>query len=239
MWHDVRGRRVGYGHADERWLHLPGVATFSFDPTGVKAVAREDVALDKIRDAHRRRVLPLALQALGQQVLHASAVTLEAGAVAFCGKSGTGKSTIAYALSRRGYPPCADDAVAFDLAGGVPELVPLPFALRLRPDSVAYYNEEAPPLEARHPIARQPLAAVCVLERGVGGTELRRIGRNEAFRALLAHAYSFGSKNGPRRQRMVEHYLSLASQVPVFRVRLASGLSTLADTLDEIQAAVA
>jgi hypothetical protein len=38
---------------------------------------------------------------------------------------------------------------------------------------------------------------------------------------------------------MLEHYLRLASEVPVFRVVLASGLSELDHTLDEIEAAVA
>jgi hypothetical protein len=220
-------------------VHLPGVATFSFDPTGVEAVAAEHVALDRIRDAHRRLVLPLALQALGQEVLHASAVALGAGAVAFCGQSGTGKSTVAYALARRGHPPCADDAVAIDLADGAPELIPLPFALRLRSPSAAYYQEQGRPLEVQHPVERRPLAAICVLERGDNGTDLRRLGRAEAFPALLAHAYCFGSTDEFRTRRMVEHYLTLASDIPVFQVRLASGLSTLAGTLDEIEAAVA
>jgi hypothetical protein len=56
---------------------------------------------------------------------------------------------------------------------------------------------------------------------------------------LLAHAYSFGFKDERRRRQMMEHYLSIASEVPVFQVVLASGLSTLDGTLDEIQAAVA
>jgi hypothetical protein len=239
VWHDVHGRLVGYGHAGERWLHVPGVATFSFDPSGMVAVAREDVALDKIRDAHRRLVLPLALQALGQEVLHASAVEFEAGAVVFCGASGTGKSTVAYAFARRGHPPCADDAVAVDLGRGAPELVPLPFALKLRPASAVHYDQEAGPLEVQHPVAARRLAAICMLQRGNGAAGVRRLGRAEAFPSLLAHAYCFGSKDEARTRRMLEHYLSLASQVPVLRVRPASGLDALAGTLDEIQAAVA
>jgi hypothetical protein len=243
VWLDAQGRQVGYGHAGEGWLHLVGVATFTFGPSGVEAVAREDVATEKIRDAHRRLVLPLALQALGQEVLHASAVAVEAGAVAFCAESGTGKSTVAYALARRGHPPCADDAVAIGPGRRGPELIPLPFALRLRPASAAYFGEDAQPLEVQHPVERRPLAAICVLQRLEQrleeGTGIRRLGRAEAFPALLAHAYSFGLNDERRRRRMMEHYLSLASEVPVFRVDLASGVSTLARTLDEIEAAVA
>lgn len=239
VWLDVQGAQVGYGHAEEAWLHLPGVATFTFGPSGVEAVAREDVAIEKIRDAHRRLVLPLALQALGQEVLHASAVAFETRAVAFCAESGIGKSTVAYSLARRGHPPCADDAVAIEPGRRGPELIPLPFALRLRPASAAYYGEDAGPLEVQDPAGRQPLAAICVLQRRDEGTGIHRLGRSEAFPAVLAHAYSFGLNDERQRRRMMEHYLSLASEVPVFRVFLASGLSTLAGTLDEIEAAVA
>jgi hypothetical protein len=239
VWLDAQGRQVGYGHAGERWLQLPGVATFTFGPSGVEAVAGEDVAIERIRDAHRRLVLPLALQALGQEVLHASAVAFETGAVAFCAESGTGKSTVAYALGQRGHPPCADDAVAIRPGRRGPELIPLPFALRLRPASAAYYGQDPGAAEVQDPAARRPLAAICVLERRDEGTGTRRLGRSEAFPALLAHAYSFGLNDERRRRRMIEHYLSLASDVPVYRVVLASGLSTLDDTLDQIEAAVA
>jgi hypothetical protein len=212
---------------------------FTFGPGGVEAVAPEDVATEKIRDAHRRLVLPLALQVLGQEVLHASAVAVEAGAVAFCGSSGTGKSTVAYSLARRGHPPCADDAAAIEFGRRWPELIPLPFALKLRPDSAAYYGEDAGPLEVQNPLERRPLAAICVLHREEKGNAVRRLDRAEAFPAVLAHAYSFGLDDESRRRRMMDHYLRLASEVPVFRVDLASDLSTLDDTLDEIEAAIA
>lgn len=217
---------------------MPGVATFTFDRAGVEAVAHEGAAPERIRDAHRRLVLPLALQALGQEVLHASAVAMDAKAVAFCGQSGTGKSTVAYGLARRGHPPCADDAVAIDLGHGIPELLPLPFALRLRPAPAAYFEEDGRGLDVERPISRRRLAAVCVLQRGENGTGVRRLDSAEAFPALLAHAYSFGLEDEPRRRRMVEHFLRLASEVQVLRVRLAPGLSTLAATLDEIEAAL-
>jgi hypothetical protein len=220
-------------------MHLHGIATFKFDPSGVEAIAGDEVADEKIRDAHRRLVLPLALQALGQQVLHASAVAFDSGAVAFCAESGTGKSTVAYSLARRGHPPCADDAVAIGHGPRGPELIPLPFALRLRPASADYYGEEGGATQVQHPVDGRPLAAICVLQRGEGGSEVSRLSRTEAFPALLAHAYSFGLGDESRRRRMMQHYLSLASEVPVFRVTLASGLSTLPETLDEIEAAVA
>lgn len=239
VWQDDDGRAVGYGHAEDGWLHVLGVATFRFGPHGVVAIAPETVTSEAVRDAHRRLVLPLALQALGQEVLHASAVEFGAGAVAFCGKKTSGKTTVAYSLARRGHPECADDAVAVELGDDGPELLPLPFALRLRPASAAHYRDETRTLGVRRPTERLPLAAVCVLERGSHTSHVRRLTSVDAFPALLAHAYAFGIADQGRRRQMIEHYLSLASEVPVFEVRLTSGLSTLDGTLDEVEAAVA
>ncbi len=70
---------------------------------------------DSIEDTYRRGVLPLVLQLRGHEVLHASAVSTASGLLVLCGVSGTGKSTFAYGLSRRGYPLWADDAVVLDI----------------------------------------------------------------------------------------------------------------------------
>lgn len=48
-------------------------------------------------------------------VLHASAVRVGGKAVLFCGASGAGKSTIAAALDRQGYPVVSDDVCAIDV----------------------------------------------------------------------------------------------------------------------------
>src|ERR671935_59558 len=63
----------------------------------------------------------------GREVLHASAVITARGVVAFCAVSTTGKSTIAYQFSRRGYGIWADDALAFDGADRGVTALWLPF----------------------------------------------------------------------------------------------------------------
>jgi hypothetical protein len=119
----------------------------------------------------------------------------------------------------------------------------LPFAVRLRPDAVAYLN--ASPLRADETAgdgASDPepaaLAAVAVLER------VERLGRmapverlrpSAAFPAVLAHAYCFSLREPERRRRMVERYLDLTTRVPVFLIRVESGLERLPATLDAIE----
>jgi hypothetical protein len=57
------------------------------------------------------RVLPNVAIAHGYEALHASAVSTDRGVVAIAAPSGTGKSTLALELVRRGWPLFADDTV--------------------------------------------------------------------------------------------------------------------------------
>src|SRR5919106_5320553 len=141
--------------------------------TPVNDAPEVEVWRDSILDAYYRSVLPMALQAQGAEVLHASAVLTPRGVLALCARSGTGKSTLAYGLSRRGYPLRADDAVAFENSGAQINVRPLPFSIRLRPDAAAFFDQAHVPLSlALMPDSvtqveerLTPLAALIVLER--------------------------------------------------------------------------
>ncbi|MGC4081799.1 MAG: hypothetical protein QM736_06755 [Vicinamibacterales bacterium] len=84
---------------------------------------------------YRRSVLPMALQMLGAEALHASAVATTRGIVCFSARSGIGKSTIAFGLRQRGFPQWADDGVVFRAGEGRVLATPLPYQARLRPTS--------------------------------------------------------------------------------------------------------
>ena len=60
-------------------------------------------------------VFGILLHQRRQIVLHASAVLAGGKAILFCGKSGTGKSTLAAALSQRGYRLLTDDVCAISI----------------------------------------------------------------------------------------------------------------------------
>ena len=123
------------------WLQVPGVASFRFtvDSGEVRVYARSSAHPERVRDVYRRIVLPMALQALGWEILHASAVLVGEQVTALCGDPQTGKSTSAYGLSRRGYQLWADDAVALQLSGDGAQATPLPFRLRLRPAVASFF----------------------------------------------------------------------------------------------------
>jgi hypothetical protein len=252
VWRDSDGAVLAYaeGAGDEYWMHLPGLASFRFSSRGdeiaatVASTAREELVLD----AYRRRVLPMALQVCGREVMHASAVRSPAGVAALCADSETGKSTIAFGLSGRGYPLWADDLVAFDITDHVGRAISLPFNLRLRPSAAALFdlNTTQSPIatgDDHSPAGKEtaPLLAVCVLRREDAGTAVavRRLSLAEAFAAVLAHAWSFGLEDSERKRRMIHNYLDLAAGTPVFDICFQPGLTNLPAILDALEQVMA
>jgi hypothetical protein len=226
------------------------VARFRFDGRGEQVAVTMNGCVSEgvVQDVYRRWALPLILQALDLEVLHASAVRGPTGVVGFCGDSEAGKSTLAYGLSRRGYPAWADDALALWVFEGSARAVPLPFALRLRHASAAFFG-----CDARGPLGSPPspaiteqgsrLVTLCVLERRdisdvAVEVEVSRVSGVAAFAAIAAHAYCFSLKDEARRHRMVERYLALAARVPVLRVRYGSDLMRLSELIDAVEVVV-
>jgi len=235
--HDSTVIATGYTVNGEHWMDWPHLASFCFrdDTDTVMALAQPPIRTDVITDTFRRSVLPLALQTRGQEVLHSSAVQFPQGVVALCAVSETGKSTLAYALSRRGFPLWADDAVAFDITERDVCSVPLPFRFRLRPRSAAYFaygqgDTSGATQTAKHGQCEAvPLAAICVLEQRTSATldaivDVQQLAPAAAFREILAHAYCFSLDDMARKRAMMQHYLLLAQRVPIFTARFQTGL---------------
>jgi predicted ATPase len=197
-----------------------------------------------ILDSYHHCVLPLILPALGIQVLHASAVARSAGVAALCGVSGTGKSTMAVALARRGYTIWADDAVAVDTGNAEPMAIPLPFTVRLRPGSdrcVAAAGQRDVSRAAAAVDELTPLAALCMLRRtsGVNGAvTVKRLEPAAACQAALAHAYCFSVKDAAQKRRTISSYLTLTAWVPTYEIRFRPGLEHLPTVLDAIESTI-
>lgn len=249
VWRGAGGAVVAYGAIldGRHWIEMPGVAGFRFEQSGRSVVARPHPAAAPglVEDAYRRAVLPLVLQVRGTEVLHASAVRSPRGVVAFCADSGTGKSTLAAGLGERGYPLWADDAVAVDTSSIPVTTARLPFRLRLRPASAAHFGGEGATRGAGSEVPdedaaeRMPVAALCVLrrtDRVVRAVAVERLCASATLPAVLVHAYCFSLRDPHRKRRMLKQYVDLVARVPVFEVRIESGLERLPKILDGIDA---
>jgi hypothetical protein len=240
---DPGGRASAYGSKDREGyhVHFPGFADFSFRPGSADVIAHVGDPSEVVDDLFRTAVLPLALQVSGYEALHASAVRTASGVAAFCGLSGTGKSTVAYGLNRRGYALWADDAVVFSAAGdGRTRCFRIPFALNLREASREYFAAPAETAAVDSRRETSELTAIVVLERvAAAAPSVERLSLAAAMQALLPHAYRFTLADRERAKRTVETYLDVAARMPVFCGRYASGFVQLPRLLDAIEDAVA
>jgi len=242
---DVIAKRTG----DWCWFRIADLATYRFPAESpdltVSCVAQADAGkpLAAVVDGYYRTVVPLALQVYGLEAMHGTAVETAAGAVALCGSSHAGKTTLTYALSRRGHRLLADDGLVIDAsaADGV-FLQPIPFALMIREPTAAYFGtpvrehvrvaEDLAPSVAVAPV---PLAAVVLLNRVKSGEQhLQALEKPEAYISLLAHCYTFSLDDVGRKARMLRAYARFADTVPVYRLTYPDGL----DRLDSAAAAV-
>lgn len=255
-WVDGDARECAYSYAANGccWVHFPGVAAYSFRRREPFASAFPEAGTsdETVEDVYHRFVFPLTVQAFDQEVLHASAVVGKQGLIAFCGDSGAGKSTMAFALAERGYAPWADDAVGFEARAGRVVAVPLPFMRRLRSDAIAHFGERSATLQRRRCSSQRDLQvqrraralrALFVLDprrppRRGRAAEIREIGAAEAFTAVLPFCQPFTLQDPSRKRRMVAQYLRLSSQVPVIELRFIRGWAHLPFTLDLVEAAV-
>jgi hypothetical protein len=193
-------------------------------------------------------VLALLLHQRGVFTLHASAVDICGGAVAFLGNKGWGKSTLAAALYGRGHAFVADDIVALTLRGSEPPSVAPGFPqFKLYPDAVAHslgdnpddlaplvagYEKRARRVTERFSARALPLTALCILSIGpVPG--LTTLEPHEALPHLIAHTYvaRFGKQllAGPAALRHLRQCASLLNNVPVYLVQRPPSLATLQD----------
>ena len=248
VWFNRQGGVVarGFREAGSYWMAWPNLAIYQFSDGNpyITAYPAPSALIDVIWDVYRRSVTPMALQVLGWEALHASAIVTDRGIVAFCAVSETGKSTVAFALRRRGFPQWSDDGLVFKTDGGVTAM-PLPFEARLRPESRQMFadHQHGPGYEGNSPGEQQfteplPVAAICLLKRVSGEPDavprVRPVAAAEAFPELLVHAHEFDPYDPDRRARMLQTYLDLVADVPVFEVAFVPNRARLDSVLDVI-----
>ncbi len=230
-WETTDGRPLhAASDGDTRYLWSPGAAHFRFTADG-------DVDWDGALPEHEasalwtRSALPLAVQARGTQVLHASAVCGPAGVVALCGVSAAGKSTLCAATAHGEVRAVADDALPFRLRDGEATALTLPFALRPRSSAA---TPDLPGAAASGEGGETlPLAAVVLLDPGGAEPTLERLRPPEAVGALMRHAYCFALEEG--KAELVVEYAELARCVPVFGLRYERRPETLSRTSELVR----
>jgi hypothetical protein len=146
--------------------------------------------------------LGVLLHQRGRLVLHASAVAVADGAVAFMGERGIGKSTMAAVMCARGHPLVADDVTAIAVDGGHPVAFPAYPQLKLWPEAASFlrldlkklprlfpgYEKRAHPEVNGFSLAPRPLKRIYLLTEDET-QEIEPLGFNESLVELVRHSY--------------------------------------------------
>ena len=184
-------------------LGAPSDQTVTIDTDGRLIVLR---LLDDANTAgywQLRQVAPIVAAWHRRLTLHASAVVVDDEVVVFVGGSGTGKSTLAWELTKAGATPVADD------------LVPVRFTA----DGPLIHTGEGP----------ATIRAVCFLERVDAGRSIDLLAPSDAFRRHLRDG--FGEHGHPDVWAyQFDTYHHLAGAVPHMSLRVPDDRAEVPDT---------
>lgn len=214
---------------------IENVATFHLHKgTTVTIAADPGAELDHIRAFLLGPVLGMALHQRGLLVLHGSAVKYNEQALIFSGISGTGKSTIAAALTRKGFPSLADDLCPITNQSSGPVLLPAIPQLKLLSEALdelgipfgsvkkisQFIPKFAMSMDDFSPHQAYPVGAVFVLLRQPEENFLiREITGTEKFHALKNNTYRFPLIwHMGMAQAHFEQVTSLARKIRVFQI---------------------
>jgi hypothetical protein len=231
---DVRETDVAVGSdPDAYYLRYEGEVTFRVDRSG-REIACEIVPPtddETVEQLFVDQIFPLILHALGRQTLHAGAVVVGGGVVAFVGDTGLGKSTLASSVAtEQGARIFCDDCLAITIEGDRALAFPSYASTRLWPESAdalfaargvlprATPRTEKRRLHLSWDGAPLPLRRIHLLERSDGPVTITRLGRAAAIGAILRH---LNRLDGLDRERLVgemDFLEALVTRVPVSRL---------------------
>ena len=246
--------RIEYFHAARcyRFLYEDGVAfALDHDGTNIWGTWPSQMSLEDTMVYLLGPVFAFVLRLRGFTSLHASAAVIRGNAVAFVGPGGAGKSTIAGALARGGYPILGDDIAALEEISQEFCLRPAYPHVRLWPDSgsILFGAKDALPplvpssewnkcfLDLDQPAfcfqtEPAPIRCIFLLEPYSSDVQVARIDEItpvDAFTRLVANTCVNYGLTTKMRAREFHQLGQLVARVVIKRLTLGSSLEWIAD----------
>jgi hypothetical protein len=211
---EVRAKGVRYQAGPGRFLlTVDGIARFLVaDGRKIYIQRAADAEDDAVRLFLQGSAFGALLHQRGILPLHASAIQANGKAVLFCGVSGIGKSTLAVAFLKRGYPVLADDICALSAGDdGIPMVLPGFPQIKLWADAIRKLEEDLAflpkvrqnlekygwPLKTGFSAEPAPLDRLYVLSTtNTDRFEMVPVNGLEKFNTLLKNTYRFRFTEG-------------------------------------------
>ena len=190
------------------------------------------------------QVVSFALLKRGIEPLHATAVEVDGGAVAFVGDCGRGKSTLGAAFVAAGHPLVTDDLLVVGRTADGPVAFPGPPRIKLFPEAARAVLPDAaagvpmnpttpklviplPARGSRGPLPLRALYLVAPAGPAARGARIRPLSRRRAALALLRNTFNTVVVEPARLARHLDAAAWLAARVPVRTLGVPRGLGRL------------
>jgi hypothetical protein len=189
------------------------------------------------------QVIPLLLSRRERIVLHASAVRTRHGVIAFAGKSGQGKSTLAASFAREGCALVSDDCLVLREESRVWTAIPSYPGVRLWPSTVgevlpqdthtgdvAHYTGKrrlGPTDVLPYAGGPAPLRGLFFLSDDAGEVAVERPSPGETVMALLKFAYNLDVHDDAFLRKQLDTLVRLTEDVPGYTVCYPRDFSAL------------
>jgi hypothetical protein len=213
----------------------------------VRAWPRRTVPAETVRHLFLDQVWPLVLSASGWLVIHASAVVLPDGtAVAFAGRAGAGKSTLAAFMASAGCRILSDDCLLLKPSQRAWMAVPGYPGLRLWSDTlamlgpragrrakVAHYTSKKRVAGAALPFSRRaaPLSVMYLVHPSAPSatSSATPLDGATALMQLVPFTYLLDWEARDQLKRSFAHLASLTASVPILRLEVPREAARLAE----------
>ncbi len=235
---------------DRYLLRFPSLVDFVISTDGRRIDAWPRLETDGVTLQHLLldQVLPRLLGERGLLVLHASAVSFGTGVIAFAGKTGHGKSTLAASLHAVGLKAICDDGLVVTSGDHCSMALPIYPGLRLWPESMAAVCPDVPPPESvasyspkhrvvmKEPAESEPLVLTTVYvltppptKEDINIISIDRISSRDACILLMRNSFRLHLNQPKQGSALLARASEIVSQVPVFALNYPREYSQLAD----------
>ena len=235
-------------------LRFPDLADFEVSADGTEVIAHPAPVADEATVEHLyiNQLVPLALSRQGRPAYHASVVTVTGGAVAFLGKTGMGKSTLAASFALNEAAFLTDDALLIEESDDGCLVMPSHASLRLWDDSVGAlvdertakataisYSSKARLLAGKalaYCEEPQTLLAAFVLEQhGAQNVTIRELSGLDRYMAWLGNSFLLDIEDHDLLSQHFEWTHRISSAVPTFALDYPRDYGILPDVRDAVR----
>jgi hypothetical protein len=245
---EVEDRRVvwlRFGRTGDGYLlQFPSCGDFFVSADGARIQCRPLPGTPELTVRHLLldQVMPLVLSRRERIVLHASAVVSGHGAIAFVGRSGRGKSTLAASLARDGHSLISDDCLVLRLERECWTVLPSYPGVRLSPLTAGEVLQDTPTEDVAHYTRKRrvcdtdvlpyasgpaPLRRLFFLADDAGEISFERLPPGRAFMALVEFAYNLDITDKVFLRRQFDTVGRLTVDVPAYAIHYPREFASL------------